>query len=163
MAHFARRAGCEIKVVAPIPYFPAININWRWQFSQVARREIQDGVEVYHPKYLLTPKVGMVLYGWLMFFSVAPLIKKIHQEFDFDLIDSHFAYPDGFAAVQLGRRYNKPVVLSARGSDINLYQTFPLIRHILRYVFGRVTRVIAVSQALKRASIQLGIPEEKHS
>jgi teichuronic acid biosynthesis glycosyltransferase TuaC len=29
MAHFARRAGCEIKVVAPIPYFPAININWR--------------------------------------------------------------------------------------------------------------------------------------
>ena len=84
MAHFARRAGCEIKVVGLIPYFPAININWRWKFSRVARREIQDGVEVYHPRYLLTPKVGMVLYGWLMFFSVAPLIKKIHQEFHFD-------------------------------------------------------------------------------
>jgi glycosyltransferase involved in cell wall biosynthesis len=161
MAHFARRAGCEIKVVAPIPYFPAININWRWKFSQVARREIQDGVEVYHPRYLLTPKLGMVLYGWLMFFSVAPLIKKIHQEFDFDLIDSHFAYLDGFAAVQLGRRYNKPVVLSARGSDINLYSTFPLIRKLLQYTPHKANKIIAVCQALKDAMISFGIPEEK--
>ena len=51
MTQFAKLDGCEVKVVAPVPYFPAIKINWRWKFSQVARREIRDGIEVYHPRY----------------------------------------------------------------------------------------------------------------
>src|ERR671919_1013739 len=57
MTQFAKHEKCEIRVIAPVPYFPAINFNWRWQFSQVAPREMRDGVEVYHPRYLLTPKV----------------------------------------------------------------------------------------------------------
>src|SRR6516164_1671699 len=134
MARFAKRDGCEIKVVAPVPYFPAININWRWKFSQVARREMRDGIEVYHPRYFLTPKVGMALYGWLMFFSVLPVVQKLRKDFKFDLIDAHYVYPDGFAAVQLGRLFKRPVVVSARGSDVNLYRTFPLIRKLLQYV-----------------------------
>jgi teichuronic acid biosynthesis glycosyltransferase TuaC len=91
----------------------------------VARRETRDGVEVYHPRYFLIPKVGMAFYGWMMFFSVFPLVKEIQKDFDFDLIDSHFVYPDGFAAIQLGRIFKKPVVVSARGSDVNLYGHFP--------------------------------------
>ena len=155
--------GCEIKVIAPVPYFPAINFNWRWKFSRVARREMRDGIEVYHPRYLLTPKVGMAFYGWMMFFSVLSLVKRIQRDFDFDLIDSHYVYPDGFAAIQLGRFFKKPVVVSARGSDINLYRTFPLIRKLLQYVLRNADGVIAVSRALKQSMVQLGIPERRIS
>jgi glycosyltransferase involved in cell wall biosynthesis len=161
MARFAKRDGCEIKVVAPVPYFPAININWRWKFSQVARREMRDGIEVYHPRYFLTPKVGMALYGWLMFFSVLPVVQKLRKDFKFDLIDAHYVYPDGFAAVQLGRLFKRPVVVSARGSDVNLYRTFPLIRKLLQYVLRNAAGVIAVSDALKQSIVGLGIPEKK--
>jgi teichuronic acid biosynthesis glycosyltransferase TuaC len=163
MTRLAKHEGCEIRVVAPVPYFPAININWRWKFSQVARQEIRDGIEVYHPRYFLIPKVGMAFYGWMMFFAVFPLVKKIRRDFDFDLIDSHFVYPDGFAAIQLGRLFKKPVVVSARGSDVNLYRTFPLIRKLLQHVLRKAASVIAVSHALKQAVVQLGIPEEKIS
>ncbi len=161
MTQVARLDACEVKVVAPVAYFPAININWRWRFSQVARREFRDGLEVHHPRYFLTPKVGMVLYGWMMFLSVLPVVKKIQEDFDFDIIDSHYVYPDGFAAIQLGRFFKKPVVVSARGSDINLYRTFPLIRRLLRYVLRKADRVVAVSQALKESMVQLGTPGEK--
>src|SRR5262245_40940913 len=89
MTQFAKYKGCEIKVIAPVPYFPTININWRWKFSQVAHREIRDGVQVYHPRYFMTPKVGMALYGWLMFVSVLRTVRKIQREFKFDLIDAH--------------------------------------------------------------------------
>lgn len=161
MSQFAKLDGCELKVIAPVPYFPAVKLNWRWQFSRVARREFRDGIEVYHPWYFITPKVGMAFYGWMMFLSVLPMVKRIQKDFDFDLIDAHYIYPDGFAAIQLGRLFKKPVVVSARGSDVNLYRTFPLIRKLLQHVLQKADRVVAVSQALKQAIIQLGIPEEK--
>ena len=163
MTQVARLDACEVKVVAPVAYFPPINFNWRWRFSQVARREFRDGLEVYHPRYFLIPKVGMTLYGWMMFLSVLPAVKKIQETFDFDIIDSHYVYPDGFAAIQLGRFFKKPVVVSARGSDVNLYRTFPLIRKLLQYVLRNADGVIAVSGALKQSMVQLGIPERRIS
>jgi glycosyltransferase involved in cell wall biosynthesis len=163
MSHFAKLDGCEVKVVAPVPYFPAIRINWRWRFSQVVPREIRDGIEVYHPRYYMIPKVGMILYGFMMFLSVWGSVSRIRKTFDFDLIDAHFVYPDGFAAVLLGRILGRPVVVSARGSDINRYSTFTLIRSLLRYTLKRADKVIAVSKSLKEAMIQLGIPGGKIS
>jgi len=161
MTSFARLAGCQVKVVAPVPYFPPLNVNHRWLFSQVARHEMRNGLEVYHPRYFMTPKVGMSLYGVTMFLSVLPVIKKISTRFAFDIIDSHFVYPDGFAAVLLGRFFRKPVMVSARGSDINLYRDLWPIRGLLRSTLRRADGVIAVCQALKEAMVNLEIPEEK--
>jgi len=145
MTQFARLDGCEVKVVAPVPYFPPIKANWRWRFSQVAPSEVRDGIEVYHPRYYMTPKWGMTLYGILMFLSVVLAVRKLRRDFDFDLIDAHFVYPDGFAAVLLGKCFNKPVVVTARGSDVNLYSAFPIIHRLLRYTLNEAKSVIAVS------------------
>jgi glycosyltransferase involved in cell wall biosynthesis len=69
----------------------------------------------------------------------------------------------GFAALLLARVFRKPVVVSARGSDVNQFADYPVIRWCLRYTLSRATRVIAVCQALKEAMIRLGIPGEKIS
>ena len=162
MSQFAKLEGCDIKVVAPVPYFPAsVKCNWRWKFSQVVRQEVRDGIEVYHPRYLMPPKLGMTFYGILMLLSVIATIMRIRRDFDFDLIDAHYVYPDGLAAVLLGLLFTKPVVVSARGTDISLYAGFSVIRQLLRYTLRKATKVIAVCQALKEAMISLGIPEEK--
>ncbi len=160
MTHFAELKGCSIKVVAPVPYYP-LNFGWRSRFNRVARYEVRDGIEVYHPRFFMTPKFGMMLYGWMMFLSVLPIVTKIQKHFDFDLIDAHYVYPDGFAAIQLGRFFNRPVVVSARGSDINLFRTLHLIPRLLRYVLFKADRVIAVSQALKSAIVEMGVVENK--
>jgi teichuronic acid biosynthesis glycosyltransferase TuaC len=161
MTRFARLDGCEVKVIAPVPYFPALKGNWRWQFSQVLHQEIREGIEVYHPRRFMIPKVGMALYGLMMFLSVLPTVKRIRKDFDFDLIDAHWVYPDGLAAVLLGRVFKKPVIVSARGSDINLYSNFPVIRRLLQYTLGKADKVISVCAALKEAMIRLGIPAAK--
>ena len=161
MTHFAKNGESQIRVIAPVPYFPPLKINQRWQYSQVAHSEEIDGVTVQHPRYLMIPKVGMVLHGLLMFLSIYLIVKKVQKDFDFDLIDSHYAYPDGFAAVLVGQLLKKPVIISARGSDVNLFRTFPVVQRLLRFSFLRAERIIAVSQALKNAILQLQIPEEK--
>ena len=59
-----RQAGIVGEVVAPVPYFPPVRIVDKWyQHSLVPRREQLDGLAVCHPRYLVTPKVGMSFYG----------------------------------------------------------------------------------------------------
>src|SRR5262249_45099125 len=90
MAHVAALEGHAIKVIAPVPYYPPIALGWRQRFARVDRHEVIDGVDVYHPRYLMTPKIGMTLYGLLMFLAARPVARSIQRTFDFDLIDAHF-------------------------------------------------------------------------
>jgi glycosyltransferase involved in cell wall biosynthesis len=161
MSQVARLADCEVRVVAPVPWYPPIRGTHRSQFRQVVRQERVAGLDVTHPRYAMMPKVGMTTYGLTMFLSVASHVRRIQREFDFDLIDAHFLQPDGLAAVWLGRLCRRPVVVSARGSDVNVYGGMPLIRPLLRYTLRHADGVIAVSGALKRRMVELGSPAER--
>ncbi len=82
---------------------------------------------------------------------------RVQRKFSFDILDTHYVYPDGFAGVLLGRYFKRPVVVSARGSDINLLSQLPLMRNLLRYTLKKSDRIVAVSQALKNEMVRLGI------
>jgi glycosyltransferase involved in cell wall biosynthesis len=97
----------------------------------------------------------------LMYLFSLSLARRLHREKPFDCIDAHFVYPDGFAAVRLGRRLNLPVVVSARGTDMNLYPSFRLIRPMLKWTLTNAAGAIAVSGDLKNKMIALGIAESK--
>jgi glycosyltransferase involved in cell wall biosynthesis len=162
MFHFAKLSGCEIKVVSPVPYYPAININPKWyQYCQIKKKEVMDGIEIFHPRYPLVPKMSIPFNGLSLFLSSLNLVKKIKQTFPFDLIDGHFIYPDGFAAVLLGKTLKKPVVLSARGSDINEFARFRYIRPMIKYALNAANHAISVCDALKHEMVKLGIQDNK--
>ena len=164
MFHFAKLKDCEIKVVAPVPYCPPWSTLGKWyQYSQIKKFEIMEGIEVYHPRYPLIPKVSMPFHGLSLFLSSLNIIKKIQKKFSFDIIDSHFVYPDGFAAVLLGKALKKPVVLSARGSDINQFTRFKSIKPMVRYALNHADHVISVCDALKQEMVALGINDDKIS
>jgi glycosyltransferase involved in cell wall biosynthesis len=159
----ARLDGCEVRVVAPVPYYPPIRVGKRSMYSQVRKEEVIEGIQVYHPRYFMIPKVAMAFHGGTMFLSLIPFIKRLRRSFDFDLIDAHYVYPDGFAAVLFGAILNKPVVVSARGSDINEFGFFPIIKRLLRFTIKRSIRSIAVCEALKNEIRRLGIDSTKVS
>lgn len=160
--HLALRPGNSTEVIAPVPYFPSWVPAARWRrFSQVPREEVIDGVRIHHPRFPLLPGISMPAHGMLMYLASLPLARRLHREKQFDCIDSHFVYPDGFAAVRLGKKLRLPVIVSARGSDINLYPSFRLIRPMLRWTLAHAAGVIAVSADLKVKMIALGIPETK--
>src|SRR4029450_5438614 len=92
----------SVEIGGAAPDCPPLKIGQKWLFSQVARQEIIDGIEVYHPKYLMTPKVGMALYGLQMFLCALSTVRRVKRSFDFDLISAHTAYPEGLAGVLLG-------------------------------------------------------------
>ncbi len=154
----------EVKVVAPVPYFPKIKFFAKWYiYSQIKQKNVFDSLQTYHPRYFITPRLGMTLYGLFMFFSVISFIKKLREKYPFDIIDAHYIYPDGMAAILLAKFFKKPLVLSARGTDINLYPKFPLIKKQIIFSLKNADRIIAVCEALKKSMIKLGIPPEKIS
>ena len=51
---------------------------------------------------------------FLMYAALRNVFTEIEARFRFDLVDTHYFYPDGVAAVLLGRRLRRPVVITAR-------------------------------------------------
>src|ERR1700756_2358383 len=163
-SHLAGRPGNLVQVVAPVPYFPSWIPSDQWGlYSQLPHKEKLDNLDVYHPRYPLVPGVLMPLHGLLMFLGSFLLARRLHRKFHFDCIDAHYVYPDGFAAVLLGRLLGLPVVVSARGTDINLFPSFLKIRPMIVWSLRNATGIVAVSAALKSAIVNLGVRAEKVS
>ena len=156
----------EVKtlVVAPVPWFPFRNARFgRYaRYAQVPRAETRNNIRVLHPRYTLLPKIGMTTAPYLLARAMAPILKKIIADgFDFDLIDAHYYYPDGVAATLLGKQFNKPVFVTARGSDINLISQYDAPRKMILQAAANATASITVSQALKSELTRLGADANK--
>ena len=150
----------QIDVMAPVPYFP--NFEWPKQwgiYGKIPIKEKQNGRMVYHPRYLVIPKLGMWTQGLSMYLSTLPLARQLHQKRQYQLLDAHWVYPDGWAAVHIAKKLKIPVVLSARGNDINEYLDFRNIRPMIKWCLQECDHVISVCQALKDLMVTLGISD----
>ncbi len=157
--------GCvDVRVVAPVPWFFSSNPRFGDYalFARTPRRETLQGVPVFHPRYVLPPKVGMTVAPLSLALAAAPVVRSILAEgFDFDLIDAHYYYPDGVAAALLSRWFGKPLVVTARGSDINLIAQYRAPRRMMRWAARRAAASIGVSKALADAIGEWDIDPEK--
>jgi glycosyltransferase involved in cell wall biosynthesis len=150
----------ESRVVAPVPWFPFKHARFGVYatYAQVPPSEVRHGVQVSHPRYPVIPKVGMTAAPALLANAIKSTIARtIDEGYDFDVIDAHYFYPDGVAAVMLGRYFNKPVVITARGTDINLLPKYRLPRRMIRWAAEHAAGMITVSNALKDEIVSLGI------
>jgi len=100
----------------------------------------------------------------LMYYGVRGAIHRlIACSGEFDLIDAHYFYPDGVAAVMLGRHFRKPVIITARGSDLNVMTQYPLPRRMIRWAAQQAAGLVTVSAALAEGLVQLGVARERVS
>lgn len=150
----------QSRVVAPVPWFPSRHPRFgRYAgYAKVPAVETRTGIQVQHPRYILAPKVGMTLAPFLLAQSVKSTVRGIIDSgYDFDLIDAHYFYPDGVAAVMLGRLFKKPVVITARGTDINLIPRYSLPRKQILWAARHAHGMVTVCNALKEEMVGLGI------
>lgn len=166
LRHLVASGDVQSVVVAPVPYFPSSSPAFgRWsRFARVPRRETRYGITIHHPRYPVIPKVGTSLAPALLALGSLASLRDIRRNgFDFDLIDAHYAYPDGVAAVWLGLLLSKPVIVTARGTDVNLIPQQSLPRKLIQHALRHASAMIAVSEALKRAVVDLGLPPDRIS
>ena len=146
------------RVVAAIPSFPGA---YR-ETAGVPESEQIDGLPVRHPRYLHVPGVGMRIQPDSL---ARALLEDLRAHGDdarrFDVIDAHYFYPDGVAAARVAAQLRLPLVISARGSDINLIAETPFARRRILEAARAADALIAVSKALARRMASLGMPTER--
>ena len=166
MERFAARHGHRLTVVAPVPWFPRLPFKVSKAYDAFARAPLREepwGYPLYHPRFLVTPKVGMRMYGSWMAAGVRRLVRELHARDPFDAVDGHYVYPDGTAAAAMGRELGIPVVLSARGTDLNLYPRLPGIAPLIRANLDACRHLVCVCGELRDVALSLGMPPGKVS
>lgn len=150
-------------VVSPKPWFPLQGLirKFRPHFRpSVSSVDNQQGITVYQPRFFCVPGVFKFLDGYFMALSCFLLMKKLKKQFEFNVIDSHFAFPDGKAATLLGSWLNVPVTITLRGTEIP-HAKSQLKKRMLVSALKNADKIFSVSTSLKQHANDLGIAESK--
>lgn len=152
-----------VTVVAPVPWFPLQGLIRRFRphyRPPAPRREIQQGIEVHHPRFFSLPGIGRRFDSLMLALGSRRLLRRLCRQGRVDLIDAHFGYPDGDAAVRLGRWLHRPVTLTLRGTEPR-HSRAPGLRPRLRRALLGADYIITVSESLRRVALGLGVPPER--
>ncbi len=158
----SRLPGVELRVVAPIgvPPWPLSALGRYRAFADVPQQETWRGLDVRRPRFANLPGTGGRFHAGALVRRLKPLLTELRRDFAFDVIDAEFFFPDGPAAVALGRHFGVPVSIKARGADIHLWgqgATAGQVRAAGRAADG----MLAVSAAMKADMVVLGMPEDR--
>lgn len=152
----------DIVVVSPKPWFPGQGLIRRLRSGyrpMPGRQEEQQGVRVSFPRFLAIPGFLRGLDSLFMALGSYPTLRRLRAQ-GYNLIDAHFAYPDGHAATHLGRWLGLPVSVTLRGTEVPQSRN-PRLAGKLRQVFQRADFIIAVSDSLRRVALDLGLTESR--
>lgn len=131
------------------PWFPIVRTADR------PSTEMVEGIPVEDVPFLYVP-------GMLKGLDGPGLLRALRKRptGDVDVIDAHFAYPTGWAAVRLGKERGLPVVVTMRGTELP-YSQDPTRRERLKEALAGADRIIAVSSSLAELARELGADGEK--
>lgn len=162
-APFNRQQFAELGRLAEVEVYGVV--PWRLaryygvgRIEDAALEERIDGLRVVHPRYPAIRGVPSLNAGLM---SAALLPRLLRERGRFDVILGSYVYPDGCAAVLLGRALRLPVVVKAHGSDLNRVPQDLPARLQIKKLLPKADRVVVVSQKLGEVAQGFGVPKDK--
>jgi len=152
-----------LRVVAPVPWFPRLRLFGEryYRYALVPPREHHSGMPVDHPRFPAVPRLCKAADAPLMAAGLLGPMRSLRHEFPFDVIDSHWAYPDGVAAALLARRFRVPLAITVRGDDMNVFLKDFWRKPWIQWSLKRADLVIGLSNELKDIAVAAGVPSSR--
>lgn len=160
-AHELTRQSLQVRVIAP-------------HSPNTPKHELLDHVQVKRFQYFYPAKWQRVSYGYgipanvkaslwaklgLLPFLGTFFLAALRHKNTTDVYHAHWIV-SGFVALLGQWIHHKPIVLTVRGSDLNLFRG-KLFTPVFRYIFRRVAAITTVSKILREKVLALGIAPEK--
>ncbi|MGI9146819.1 MAG: glycosyltransferase [Chloroflexota bacterium] len=158
----------ELKVLAPIPSAPprvlARFAPYYERYRAAAPSRWDGPVEVLHPRFLTGPGQSLYAVETASYLAAAlPYVMRLRARFRFDLIHAHFTYPDGVAAVALGRLFRVPVVITEHVLWLPWMNDQPVVRRQAAWAARECAAHLAVSHSVRQHIGQVtGRPDRVH-
>ena len=162
MQALAARGDVELTIVSPVglPPWPVSLLRRFRDLRQVPDRNDLGSMRVLHPRFRQLPGLADSNPSRLARVLV-PLAQALHAEQPFDLVDAQFFFPDGPAAAAVANALGLPLSIKARGSDVHYWGARPRALAQMLKAARQAAGMPAVSDALRRDMIALGMPGEK--
>lgn len=147
----------EVRLIVPISWTDELKVRRNSKEKlHFCRHTTGDGIPTEHPRYLFPPKVLRGFYGHCFLGSVKGAFRRAVEEFRPEVVLAAWAYPDGWAAVELAHGFGLPAVVKLHGSDVLVQSKIPACRSRIAGCLRDADGVIAVSRDLESKAIALG-------
>ncbi len=163
MQALALRGDVDVVVINPlgIPPWPLSLREPYRSLAGVAEVSVMNGLTVHHPRFRAIPRFGADSNPARIAAAVLPLVRRLHRERPFDLVDAQFFFPDGPAAARIAAELGLPLSIKARGSDIHYWSTRPGALGQMLAAADQATGMLAVSNALRCDMAALGMSKAR--
>lgn len=164
MLELRNRHNVRFTVLSPVPWFP---FRWRgfgaWAVhASQPRAEARHDIWIRKPRYLAFPYVGKWIAPVFIALSLIWSLRGQKKQLaSVDVVDAHYFWPEAPAAAILSWYIGKPLVVTARGSDINHFSQQTIPRAWIRWTARRASKVVTVSEALRQRICELGVAPAK--
>jgi glycosyltransferase involved in cell wall biosynthesis len=154
LRELARRA--DVRVFYPNPGYPSLLKPHGQSFSKLTPSGDSPDVKVDYYDYPALPVISRPLNGWMAARVLLPHIRSFAP----DLIFSYFLYPEGYAALKIGKALSVPVVARSMGSDINRIGD-PITAMHTRTVLREADFLVMVSRDLRAKALAMGASADR--
>ena len=159
----ASRPDVKVTVIAPIgiPVWPFSMAEHYEALRSLPAKERWQDLIVYRPIFRTIPKIGARSNVRSMTRAILPLVRRLHEQQPFDVIDASFFFPDGPVAQRLSRALGIPYSVKARGADIHYWGMRRDTRKLVKRAAEGASGLLAVSNAMRRSMMKMGMDGEK--
>jgi len=163
MRAIAAAGDVDLTMVSPIgvPPWPLSRRHPYDKLAGIPERGEVSGLPVLYPKFTLIPKIGGDSNPARIARAVLPLVRRLHAEQPFDLVDAQFFFPDGPAAAIVARELGLPLTIKSRGADIHYWGQRPAALKQMQQAAQQAAGMLAVSRALREDMVALGMPRDR--
>ena len=152
-------AVASVVVVAPVALLEFGNrARSRFRVTRISGQSTSS-LEVWHPRWFYPP-LGGALNAFFLFVQMLPVVWRVRQGFQFDILDAHFGFPDGITAALIAAVFRCPFSITLRGNE-PMHAEYFFRRHALRWAIRRADSIIAVSERLREFAIACGARPQK--
>ncbi|MFX0140125.1 MAG: glycosyltransferase [Candidatus Hodarchaeota archaeon] len=104
-----------------------------------------------------TPIIRLMTYLFFAMFSIHKLIKKEKVQ----IIHANWVIPAGLIGLMAKMIYKRPLIITSRGSDINIWGKKRLFFPLIKFILNHCDAIIVVSHELSKELEKLGIESQK--
>jgi glycosyltransferase involved in cell wall biosynthesis len=145
----------EVRVVSPTPW------TERVRRAPAVAAPAGPRLEEVHPTYYFPPRVWPSRAHRFMWASVASTVRRLGNVFRPDCVLSYWAHPDGAVAARAARLWGVPAGVIVGGSDVLILPRDRARHRAVVSALEAADAVFVVGQALREATIRLGVNPDK--
>lgn len=140
-------------VVVPVPHLllshGSTSKELRGSFKEKLADTLPNVDDIIYVDYPFLPRAFHPLFSGFLYHRLKKLFSHLVRKKNFDLLHSHFFFPEGVISAKLGKEFSIKSICTVHGSDLNIMAHRLYWRPFLSYALSNLVGLVFVSEALK--------------